>query len=62
MSSTATSLPEPRLLDRLLPYLQIALLRPENTTVDFQNDQQRAQDVTTLEYAGEVSVLPASWP
>ena len=45
-----------------LPYLQIALLRPENTTVDFVNDQQRAQDITTLEYVGECAVLSTAWP
>ena len=45
-----------------LPYLQITLLRPENTTVDFRNDQQRAQDVTVLEYAGTVSIRADAWP
>jgi hypothetical protein len=45
-----------------LPYLQIALLRPENTQVSFDNDQQRAQDVTTLEYAGQVAILNTAWP
>ena len=45
-----------------LPYLQITLLRPENTTVEFRNDQQRMQDVTTLEYAGTVSILASAWP
>jgi hypothetical protein len=45
-----------------LPYLQIALLRPDNTTVDFRNDQNRCQDVTVLEYAGEVAILNTAWP
>ena len=45
-----------------LPYLQITLLRPENTTVEFRNEQQRMQDVTALEYAGTVSILAGAWP
>lgn len=45
-----------------LPYLQITLLRPENTTVEYRNDQQRAEDVTVLEYAGTVAVLASAWP
>ena len=45
-----------------LPLLQVTLLRPENTTVDFRNEQQRAQDVTVLEYAGTVSVRADAWP
>lgn len=45
-----------------LPYLQIALLRPDGTTVSFENDQSRMQDVTVLEYAGEVAILNTAWP
>lgn len=45
-----------------LPYLQIALLRPDGTTVSFENDQNRMQDVTTLEYVGEVAILNTAWP
>ena len=45
-----------------LPYLQITLLRPDNTTVSFENDQNRMQDVTTLEYAGQVAILNTAWP
>jgi len=45
-----------------LPYVQITLLRPENTTVEYRNEQQRAQDVTSLEYAGTVAVRPDAWP
>ncbi len=45
-----------------LPYLQINLLRPDNTTVDFQNIQQRMQDITVLEYVGTVAVRYNAWP
>lgn len=45
-----------------LPYLQIALLRPDGTSVTFENDQSRMQDVTTLEYTGEVAILNTAWP
>lgn len=45
-----------------LPYLQICLLRPDGTSVSFQDTQQRAQDVTTLEYAGEVAIRDTAWP
>lgn len=45
-----------------LAYLQIALLRPENTTVEFRNDQQRQEDITVLEYVGEVAIRSNAWP
>lgn len=45
-----------------LPYLQITLLRPENTQVSFENDQNKAEDVTVLDYAGQVGILNTAWP
>ena len=45
-----------------LPYLQITLLRPDNTSVDFRNEQQRMQDITVLEYAGACAFLNTAWP
>jgi hypothetical protein len=45
-----------------LPYLQITLLRPDGTTVEFNNDQNRTQDITVLEYAGVVAILENAWP
>lgn len=45
-----------------LAYLQITILKPTGTSVSFDNTQDRAEDITTLEYAGQVCVRAQEWP
>jgi len=45
-----------------LPYLQLLKLVPAGSASDFDNSQDRAQDITRLQYAGQFAIISTAWP